>query len=1426
MPSQEFKRIFQRGRMNLDLDDRLVPNGEYRYGFNVNIGRSEGADVGAVENLLGNELIPNSEAIGNGICLGSHRDNGNERIYFFVTNNRSIDDSSDGEHAIYEYDQIANVINRLASGTWLNFHENFTITGVNLVEDLLFWTDNRNEPRKINIDRARNDQAYYNSDDRASVIKFHPIVAPDITSVSTTTRVDDTGTPFPRSNFLENRLVRFAYRFRYEDGEFSTISPFTTTCFTPNTITTTAEEARNSGEISQLTNQIQQIVLNVPIPTRDLGIETVELIWKEQANGTVYIVEEKEVGDLAVVEFTYTGQDPFRALPGSQVTRVSDGVPRLAKSQEFAGGRLVYGNFLHQFDLPRINYTVGVRTGTEATAHPRFPNHSLKSRRTYQVGLVLADRFGRQTPIILSSSGNDTVSVIAQDGSPTEVLQNLTININNLDEIIRVAPWAYSYKVYVKQREQEYYNFFTDEAVFNTTTNELGPHQRTGDSINKIPVDTTQGTGGTNLPSTASVYPKLIETNILGVAGTANNVDSGLLTIQAINTIAAQVTIADDVIDTTIYETEPFQSNLDIFFETSTGGLLSTATGEIAVDYFNCYLLAVGTSHIEINRVRAGFNEAFFDYGVKASLVVDEFAEERRSNALIHSSGFFNSRTGINSVNQFNVDEGGLTISLDPSDGSVQKLFAEDTQMIIWQEDKVSRSPIDKDFIYSAEGGAVPVTSNTQYLGTIAPYAGEYGISRDPESFAVYGTRKYFTDKNRGVVLRLANDGLTEVSKQGMNDFFRDALRTSTRIIGSFDEYHDTYNLTINGTNYRANNDTNFLTAPDGYFTVSFEEDVQGWSSFKSFRQESGTTLNNMYYTFNGGNIWVHNSENVFRNTFYGNFRASELEMLFNDSPSVIKEFKTLSYEGTGDWDCEAFVTDFEDITPEGVNAPLIDTIRIQLNNSEDSLISNAVVRGFGPRNIEVGTQARWIIFVEPISNLFTFTATELPSVSLVLPPEFQVSDPILNAAERRIYWEVTTIGSITATVDAVVTATAISAVVGNLLEVSVRDNVANASLRQGSFFFGFTEEGFDEADNNQPRAFINIDPDDNHYFDSADQAADLNFGSTPVVINAMNEPVVSKALVRNGIQYGFRVSRPTSILSSSVIVNTATPEDGPNRFNPIRFGRLLADGSRDNRFVVRSIAEFTDLRLMTLENNLDNRGNIDLAVPGNNRNFISTTTDTVRIRPANGRVITDETNVAITLYQSVGGILNTTENRFVVNLNSSETIVSPGIGTHYTITPTLRLNGTTGLPDGSVNVEITYNYEGSNNDDTNRIGVDRNYVIEVSGTSELATLAFRRAGGTVVIGAAGGTIILDVDSNIRHWDVAPASPQNNFRDILVPGVDPVVDTEAGTITLEVAPNLTGVFIPVLIGIREIDGQDGMIAGGNLDAELNLEQAT
>ena len=751
-----------------------------------------------------------------------------------------------------------------------------------------------------------------------------------------------------------------------------------------------------TGDFAELDNNVREVTLRAedqsginPVTT------TVEFLYKDTSNNNIYIIGEgtraertNAAGEIVVgFEYTYRSQDPFRTITADQLTRVYDAVPRRAKSQEIAGGRLVYGNYLQNYDLPAaFDFEATSDFGAVDT---NLPNHSVKTRRTYQVGVVLADEFGRTSPVILSSSGRDTVFL---GGTADQRPQHLSLNFSTTAGIRTTFPdWAHSYRIVVKQREQEYYN-----AVFTVPAGG-GMTPRSGDNVNKIPIDQTTiaDTGASFRPSSEKIY--------INFDGNEQVDNDTLFTPEGINGMG-QLSLSNIPVtagQNVIFETEPVTSELDIFFETSTGGLVADLpdNNTIAVNFANCYIQVAedrtgrNPIRLEVNRIRAGFNEPFFDVGVRAHVVIENFSgEERRSATLIHSSGLFNSRTNVNQLNQFNESEGGLTINLDPSDGSIQKLFAEDTQLLIWQEDKVSRSPVDKDFIYSAEGGQVPVTSNTQFLGTIAPYAGEYGISRDPASFAVYGTRKYFTDKNRGVVLRLSQDGLSEISGAGMNDFFRDALKTSSTIIGSFNEYHDTYNLTIVGNGYPGNEDTNIATVRENarfnadnraaiaagnvnardidYFTVSFEEDVKGWKSFSSYKQESGLTLNNTYYTFSGGNLWEH-SLNQTRNNFYGVQYSSLLELIFNDAPSVIKEYKTLATEGTPGWECTQLDTDIESF---GEDLETLETEQFTLNFvSLATFGGNTQVPSRSINSVTEGSTTNFIVTFTP-NDGFEFT--------------------------------------------------------------------------------------------------------------------------------------------------------------------------------------------------------------------------------------------------------------------------------------------------------------------------------------------------------------------------------------------------------------------------------------------------------------------
>jgi hypothetical protein len=313
--------------------------------------------------------------------------------------------------------------------------------------------------------------------------------------------------------------------------------------------------------------------------------------------------------------------------------------------------------------------------------------------------------------------------------------------------------------------------------------------------------------------------------------------------------------------------------------------------------------------YIEESRIRGGYNNTTVDFGVKAYIAEDNPQQQNRINTMIYS-GIFNSRTGVNNTNQFSVAEE-ITRSVDPANGSIQLLYAEDTNLIIFQEDKVSRALIDKDAIYSAEGSAL-TTSGRLVIGQIVPYAGEYGISKDPSSFAVYGYRKYFTDRKRNTVLRLTTNGaMVEISSYGMHDFFRDKLSAlgttrQNRIIGGFDIHTKNYVLSIQNQD-------------NSYITSNFDEDVQGWTSFYTYKPTYMLSLNSSFYSFYDGKLWLHHVQPEEGVTGYGNYYGtvtdSTVKVILNSQPSVVKNFKTINYEGATGWQLDSMIASSSDAT-------------------------------------------------------------------------------------------------------------------------------------------------------------------------------------------------------------------------------------------------------------------------------------------------------------------------------------------------------------------------------------------------------------------------------------------------------------------------------------------------------------------------------
>ena len=747
---------FIKSKLNKDLDARLIPNGEYRDANNVQISKSEGSNVGSLENVLGNEEVLDINTLTGTTtkwnCIGQLPSEVNDSVYMFWTDyvdptplQPSYD--KDANSAIIKYNALTNTGVVLVEGPFLNFSRTHPIYGVNLLEDLLFWTDNRNQPRVINIATAETvGVTHYTTEDQISVAKYNPYepmylwqesagssatvpyetTMKDVTSyylpnggtaladggvTSATITIDeiqgdlvvaggDYGTPgVPVSlrnttapytltdttetltsfngtdtivlsgsitvldnqmlvfnpnpyydgsyagdeDYLEDKFIRFSYRFKFEDGEYSLMAPFTQEAFIPkqdgyfmwvqDTGVTPKDDQTDtyrSTVVSFMENKVDEIELRIPLPSAGNTLEStlkvleMDILYKESDGLAVKVIDTIPIADIAttaaatsIYDYTYLSQKPFKTLPSNELIRVYDRVPVKALSQEVSGNRIIYGNFQNKHTPPEaINYNVAasaksdfdLQTGTatvdgaqDIAAHIDFdiagwtpfevgddiivgmivsitssgaivgtvsevtsnsiiqldtaldladtipltfnpagpdsqtvskieyPNSTLKQNRNYQVGIVLADKFGRQSTVVLSNNtttttlggssfvgdtiysayNNASLETYEWPGNSIKLLFNEVISPSNPNyqtgwpglyngdpsgSSYNPLGW-YSYKVVVKQTEQEYYNVYLPGIMASYAedqTLELGSTSFASlinDNINKVPRD-------------------------------------------------------------------------------------------------------------------------------------------------------------------------------------------------------------------------------------------------------------------------------------------------------------------------------------------------------------------------------------------------------------------------------------------------------------------------------------------------------------------------------------------------------------------------------------------------------------------------------------------------------------------------------------------------------------------------------------------------------------------------------------------------------------------------------------------------------------------------------------------------------------------------------------------------------------------------
>tara|TARA_R100000664_G_scaffold5055_1_gene9828 strand:- start:5140 stop:8820 length:3681 start_codon:yes stop_codon:yes gene_type:complete len=545
--------------------------------------------------------VKDPTCINNLEIIGAKEDEANNRMFVFITD--FVDDSKDnlsntqggGSHYICCYDFNSNTPYVLVQGDFLNFSKTQPVYGINIIEDFLFWTDNRNQPRKINISRAIADSTYYNKEWHISVAKpapaepIFPLVWYDLANPASF-MVDAVSERLPNKNtpstvgtanyfydvdykgepeYFENKFLRFSYRFQYDDNEYSLIAPFSQACFipkqdgffikrknaTPEIVQEDTLRTYKSTEVPFMENKVNRVNLQIPpmgensgwiSAKTDLHIKNIEIIVKESDGvalrkvATISIedvIESRAAWNISppanyanwFFEYVYDGKKPFEVLPDFEVTRVGEVAPIRALAQEIVGNRVVYGNFINQPTSPEgLNYTVSVQEKTD-NQEISYQNQSLKQNRTYQVGVVLQDFYGRQSSVILSNFTNDDgqlstvfnpyrnsnqVGNSFADNSGMWKGDSLAVNwITAIPEIIPdLEGWPgifdintnplgwYAYKIVVQQTEQDYYNVYYPGALsgyinpYSAATPEdpIGHFVLHGDNINKVPRDLSE----------------------------------------------------------------------------------------------------------------------------------------------------------------------------------------------------------------------------------------------------------------------------------------------------------------------------------------------------------------------------------------------------------------------------------------------------------------------------------------------------------------------------------------------------------------------------------------------------------------------------------------------------------------------------------------------------------------------------------------------------------------------------------------------------------------------------------------------------------------------------------------------------------------------------------------------------------------------
>jgi hypothetical protein len=352
-------------------DERLVGEGAMIQAKNVSfvedgegtafILKNAKGTVGATANTS-EDQIPSGKDLR---VIGSVSDSQRGFIYFFVC---SVGDPV--SHGIYQYNTSDDTYRVVVSGSWLNFQKDQPVKAdvVNrnfqqddILQTVLYFTDNYNPPRKVNVDRAFNGDYDFQSNN----MKDHAMGVIKAPLVSSPTFSFGTDYTIKVNNFIES-MFQFTTQLVYKDGEESALSPYSRIAIASNIGLEGLDDPEDlSGSSFLIDNYINITIPYSSVDSNSPGnrpeVILIRLYGRKNNNGTWLLLDEfdpsarvkrdvygspRTIYDPDTNIYTFYNEGVYSAAPDELKNKTYDNVPLKAEGQTIAGNRLMYSNYV------------------------------------------------------------------------------------------------------------------------------------------------------------------------------------------------------------------------------------------------------------------------------------------------------------------------------------------------------------------------------------------------------------------------------------------------------------------------------------------------------------------------------------------------------------------------------------------------------------------------------------------------------------------------------------------------------------------------------------------------------------------------------------------------------------------------------------------------------------------------------------------------------------------------------------------------------------------------------------------------------------------------------------------------------------------------------------------------------------------------